>query len=230
MTSSLDILIQRLEYKFTQPELLHQALTHCSVGNPNNERLEFLGDALLGFVTAAILFHQHEKANEGQLSRLRAALVKKESLAQLARSINLGEHLNLGLGELRSGGHTRDSILANAMEAVFAAVYLDGGIEAASRLVLHLYGERLYEKLPEQNIKDSKTKLQELLQAKYNSLPEYGILEILGSQHEQWFRVYCRVSNYSTETEGSGSNRRRAEQQAAQKMLELIMQKEMPCT
>lgn len=219
---AIDVLIKRLGYEFIEPSLLNQALTHCSAGSPNNERLEFLGDALLGFVTAVALFHQHENADEGQLSRLRSALVKKESLAQLARDLNLGEYLNLGIGELRSGGYTRDSILADAMEAVLAAVYLDGGIDAGFRVALHLYGNRLYEPAPIQTLKDPKTKLQELLQSKSAGLPEYGIVEILGSQHEQSFRVYCRVPDCSTVTEGNGGSRRRAEQQAAQEMLEVL--------
>ncbi len=213
-------LIQSLDYQFTHPELLDQALTHRSAGHINNERLEFLGDALLGFIIAEALFCQYPDADEGQLSRLRARLVKKESLANLARALDLGDYLHLGIGELRSGGHARDSILADAMEAVFAAVYLDGGLDAMRRLILHLYDAQLKAISSGEVIKDPKTRLQELLQAQGASLPEYGILEIGGSPHEQEFQVYCRAVEYGFETKGSGSSRRRAEQQAAEFMLE----------
>jgi ribonuclease-3 len=221
---SLDLLLKHLNYNFTQPAFLHEALTHSSAGTPNNERMEFLGDALLGFVIATALYHQYNTANEGQLSRLRSRLVNRETLTLLAKDIDLGEYLHLGIGELNSGGKNKNSTLSNAMEAILAAVYLDGGLDAATRLILHLYKERLYEKLPEQNIKDSKTKLQELMQARANPLPEYEVIEISGSQHQQWFKVCCRISNYSNTTEGSGSTKRSAEQQAAQKMLAIIVQ------
>ncbi|KOR30608.1 hypothetical protein TI04_04915 [Achromatium sp. WMS2] len=222
MKSSVDKLIQRLGYKFTKPDILHQALTHRSVGYPNNERLEFLGDALLGFIIAEALFKQHPQANEGQLSRLRSLLVKKESLAELARLLELGEYLSLGTGEMRSGGHTRDSILSDAMEAVFAAVYLDGGIAAVSQLVMRLYGKQLQKHNPEQVLKDPKTRLQELLQSRGIPLPEYGIPKTCGAPHEQSFRVFCSVAEYSATTEGRGSSRRRAEQHAAKLMLERL--------
>jgi len=215
-------LAQRLGYRFVRPELLDQALSHRSAGLPNNERLEFLGDALLGFCIAEALYFRYEQADEGRLSRLRAGLVKKESLAELARGLGLGDYLSLGAGELRSGGHARDSILADAMEAVLAAVYLDGGGEAAQQLVLRLYEERLQEIAPEQALKDPKTRLQELLQARRYALPEYDILEVQGSQHDQSFRVSCRVAECSAVTEGNGSSRRRAEQEAAQLMLEWL--------
>jgi ribonuclease-3 len=201
---------------------LERALTHRSAGQSNNERLEFLGDALLDFVIAEALFFRYEQADEGRLSRLRAGLVKKESLAGVARELVLGDYLSLGAGELRSGGHARDSILADAMEAVLAAVYLDGGVEAARQLVLRLYEERLQAIAPEQLLKDPKTQLQELLQARRYPLPEYGILEVQGSQHDQSFRVFCRVADCAAVTEGCGSSRRRAEQQAAQLMLERL--------
>jgi ribonuclease III len=217
-------LARRLGCQFTRPELLEQALTHRSAGVANNERLEFLGDALLDFVIAEALYFRHQEADEGQLSRLRAGLVKKESLASLARDLELGSYLSLGPGESRSGGHARDSILADAMEAVLAAVYLDGGVEAARRLVLGLYQRHLGESTPAQALKDPKTRLQELLQARHHALPEYGILAVEGSQHDQWFRVFCRVAELDAATEGCGSSRRRAEQQAAELMLQRLGQ------
>jgi ribonuclease-3 len=219
LRAPIEHLIQRLGYQFTQLELLDQALTHRSAGHTNNERLEFLGDALLGFIIAETLFFQHPSADEGQLSRLRAGLVKKESLAAVARALSLGDHLHLGAGELRSGGHTRDSILADAMEAVFAAVYLDGGLEAMRQFILRLYDTQLQDIASGQIVKDPKTRLQELLQARGAALPEYGIVEVGGTPHEQSFRVFCRVSEYDIMTEGDGSSRRRAEQQAAELML-----------
>jgi ribonuclease-3 len=228
LRASTEHLIQLLGYQFTQPKLLEQALTHRSAGHTNNERLEFLGDAMLGFVIAEALFSQHPHADEGQLSRLRAGLVKKESLATVARSLSLGDHLHLGAGELRSGGHTRDSILADAMEAVFAAVYLDGGLAVMRQLIFRLYDQQLREIASGQIIKDPKTQLQELLQARGISLPEYGILEIGGSPHEQSFRVFCKIAEYSAVTEGNGSSRRRAEQQAAELMLKRLLKMEFP--
>lgn len=219
---AIELLIQRLDYRFTRPELLDQALTHRSASSTNNERFEFLGDALLGFVVAEALFIQHEQADEGQLSRLRAGLVKQESLAELARSLGLGDCLNLGAGEVRSGGASRDSILADAMEAVFAAVYLDGGVAVVRDLILRLYATRLQSIAIERSVKDPKTTLQELLQARGLTLPEYTILEICGAPHEQYFCVCCRVPGYSITTEGKGGSRRRAEQQAAQFMLEQL--------
>ncbi|KOR29811.1 hypothetical protein TI03_01345 [Achromatium sp. WMS1] len=223
MRISIKHLIQRLGYQFTKLELLEQALTHRSAGHTNNERLEFLGDALLGLVIAEFLFFQHPNADEGQLSRLRAKLVKKESLAVVARSIQLGEHLYLGTGELRSGGHARDSILADAMEAVFAAVYLDSNLEMTRKLILRLYAEQLQAIASGQVVKDPKTRLQELLQSRSVALPEYGILAVGGSPHEQTFQVFCHAAEYGVTTEGIGSSRRRAEQQAAELMLQLLV-------
>lgn len=222
MITAIERLTQRLGYRFTRPDLLGLALTHCSAGAENNERFEFLGDALLGFVIAEALFVQHEQANEGQLSRLRAGLVKQETLAALAKDLNLGGCLNLGAGEMRSGGATRDSILADAMEAVFAAVYLDGGMDALRSLVLRLYADKLHNTSIECSIKDPKTRLQELLQSRGMALPEYSILDTKGAPHEQSFCVCCKVAKYSLTTEGNSTSRRRAEQQAAQLMLEQI--------
>lgn len=219
MRASLQRLVRRLDYEFTKPELLDQALTHRSAAALNNERLEYMGDALLDFVVAEALYFRFEQADEGQLSRLRAGLVKKESLADIARDLELGDYLTLGAGELRSGGHARDSILADAVEAIIAAVYLDGGIEAVKGLVLQLFDTKLAAITPNQMLKDPKTRLQEFLQARKQALPEYGVVDVTGNQHAQTFRVSCRVTALSRETIGSGVSRRKAEQQAAENML-----------
>jgi ribonuclease III len=213
---------RKLGYQFAQPALLSQALSHRSVGAPNNERLEFLGDAWLGFVIAEALVFRYVQADEGQLSRLRSGLVKQETLASIARELELGDYLNLGAGELRTGGYARDSILADALEAVFAAVYLDGGADAARSLVLRLYEARLQAIVPERPLKDPKTRLQELLQARHCPVPDYTVLEVWGSPHDQSFRVSCQIIEPPEMTEGSGGSRRRAEQQAAQLMLERL--------
>ena len=219
MRPPVDRLVRALGYEFRRAELLQQALTHRSAGSLNNERLEYLGDALLDFFVAEALYTRFAEADEGQLSRLRARVVKKESLAEVARDLDLGAYLHLGAGELRSGGHARDSILADALEAVLAAVYLDGGIEACKQVVLRLFHGRLGELRPDHMLKDPKTRLQEHLQSDGHSLPEYGIVEIGGSQHAQTFKVFCRVADLGKEALGKGSSRRKAEQQAAENML-----------
>lgn len=222
MRVSSERLGRALGYEFRRFELLDQALTHRSAGSLNNERLEFLGDALLDFFVGEALFFHFEHADEDRLSRLRAGLVKKESLADVARSLDLGDYLNLGAGELRSGGHARDSILADAMEAVIAAVYLDGGVDVAKAMVLRLFDPQFQAIDPEQLVKDPKTRLQEYLQARKHPLPEYGIQDIGGSQHAQVFKVLCQVPALSVQALGSGTSRRKAEQQAARKMLNLL--------
>jgi len=219
LRAPLQHLTRTLDYQFRDSGLLERALTHRSAASHNNERLEYLGDALLDFFVAEALYFRFRQADEGQLSRLRARLVKKDSLAEVARSLELGEHLKLGPGELRSGGHARDSILADATEAVLAAVYLDGGMEAAQRVMKRLFQSKLEEIDPEQALKDPKTRLQEYLQAHKHPLPEYGILKVSGSQHQQRFEVFCRVPDLDLERQGAGTSRRRAEQQAARNML-----------
>jgi len=209
---------QRLGYQFLDPDLLERALSHRSLGAKNNERLEFLGDALLGFEVADHLYRRVRDADEGQLSRMRAHLVKRETLAGIAREFQLGDILKLGAGELRSGGQTRDSILADAIEAIIAAVYLDGGIDEARALVRRLLGERLADPTPETRRKDPKTRLQEHLQSLGKALPRYDVVETSGDQHEQIFRVVCSTGLVD-DTEGEGSTRRRAEQAAAKSML-----------
>jgi ribonuclease-3 len=209
---------RRLGYQFLDPDLLDRALSHRSLGAKNNERLEFLGDALLGFEVADHLYRRVRDADEGQLSRMRAHLVKRETLAGVARGLELGDILKLGAGELRSGGQTRDSILADAIEAIIAAVYLDGGIDEARALVRRLLGERLADPTPETRRKDPKTRLQEHLQSVGKALPRYEVVGTSGDQHEQIFRVVCSTGLVD-DTEGEGSTRRRAEQAAAKSML-----------
>lgn len=201
--------------------LLERAVSHRSVGASNNERLEFLGDAILGFEVAALLFQRMADADEGQLSRMRAHLVKRETLAAVARELELGEVLRLGQGELRSGGQTRDSILADAVEAIIAAIYLDGGLDAARGLVERLLGDRLSEPAPLLRRKDPKTRLQEFLQSSGLPLPRYEVLQVTGEPHDQTFRVRC-ATDPGGETEGVGSSRRKAEQAAARAMLARI--------
>lgn len=203
-------------------DLLRQALTHRSAGAVNNERLEFLGDALLGLVIAQALWERFPAADEGQLSRMRATLVKQESLARLARGLSLGEYLRLGAGELRTGGHARDSILADALEALFAAVYLDRGFEAARAAILGLFGPSLDGLSSGAWGKDPKTRLQELLQSRRRSLPEYEVAAVGGTQHAQVFRVRCILPDDGTVALGDGTSRRRAEQQAAEVLLKLL--------
>lgn len=219
MRESIDFLIQRLGYRFNNENLLEQALTHRSAASLNNERFEFLGDAILGFVIANALYQAYPEANEGELSRLRARLVKRESLAELARGLELGRNLNLGTGELRSGGQSRDSILADALEAVFGAVYLDAGFSPASDLILSLYRGKIAGLTGEARQKDPKTRLQEYLQARKSELPSYTILEISGEQHQQSFVVECVIPDLSLTTRGRGGSRRKAEQAAATSML-----------
>ncbi len=209
---------RRIGYEFDDIGLLERALTHRSLGARNNERLEFLGDAILGFEVADHLYRSVDDANEGQLSRMRAHLVKRETLAEIARELDLGDILRLGPGELRSGGQTRDSILADALEAIIAAVYLDAGIDEARALVRRLLGRRLSDPTPETRRKDPKTRLQEHLQALGRPLPHYEVVEVAGDQHDQTFRVVCSTG-LGGDTEGEGSSRRRAEQAAARKML-----------
>jgi ribonuclease-3 len=219
-------LLQAIDYDFKDPHLAEYALTHRSVGGINNERLEFLGDAILGFVIANELYAHFKEADEGQLSRMRAGLVKGDSLAELARDLELGKYMNLGSGELRSGGRRRGSILADALEALFAAIYLDGGYEEARRVILNLFQPRLDRLTPETHDKDPKTRLQEYLQGRGLELPSYDIVDVSGEQHDQCFRVKCEVIALALEAEGSGSSRRKAEQDAAGRALAQISKTE----
>ncbi len=212
-------LAARLGYSFDTPHLLRQALTHRSYGTPHNERLEFLGDAVLNFVIAAQLFARFPALAEGHLSRLRAHLVNQEALSQLASGVDLGSCLLLGEGELKSGGFRRPSILADGLEAVFGAVYLDGGFDAAAALVQRMYEPLLADLDPRQLGKDPKTLLQEYLQGRRLPLPRYNVVTVTGEAHEQAFLVECVIPELGVRTEGMGSSRRSAEQSAARAAL-----------
>jgi ribonuclease-3 len=211
-----------LDCRFNDPALLDEALTHRSARGSNNERLEFLGDAVLGAIIAAELFTAAPDASEGDLSRLRASLVKKESLARIAADLSLGDYLSLGGGELKSGGFRRASILADALEAVIGAVYRDAGMAGAHRVINHLFGEHLQTAIRSGAHKDAKTRLQEALQKDGFELPVYEVAEVSGADHDRVFRVTCAVPQKNLTVEGEGRSRRRAEQRAAASMLELI--------
>lgn len=215
----LEKLSRSLHYPFQKPAYLKQALTHCSVGVENYERFEFLGDSILSFVIAEELFKRLPSQSEGQLSRLRSFLVRGETLTEIAKELNLGLYLFLGQGELKSGGFRRASILADALEAIFAAVYLDGGFVAAKKVILHLFCSRLEDPYLNQCVKDAKTQLQEYLQADKQNLPEYALTKVEGDEHNQLFYITCTVEGVKFVSYGQGFNRRKAEQIAAQSML-----------
>ena len=219
---SQERLRQRVGYGFSRPELLAQALTHRSHGAPHNERLEFLGDGVLNCVVASELFERFSDLPEGDLSRLRARLVRQEALHRLAQDLGLGEQLRLGEGELRSGGTERPSILADAFEALIGAIFLDGGFDAARNVVRRLYGPQLAALDPDDPGKDPKTLLQELLQARRIPLPQYAVLATHGAAHSQNFEVECVIPQLSVRTTGSGGSRRTAEQEAALRAFEKI--------
>ncbi len=220
MTKPPEILAKLFGYRFDDPGLLKQALVHRSAGSRNNERLEFLGDAVLGCVIAEQVFARHPGAREGELSRMRSTLVRRESLAELANGLDIGVYLRLGPGERKSGGHHRQSILADAFEAVLGAIYLDGGFEPCRRAIVALFAEKLDAVADLEQLKDPKTRLQEYLQSQRQPLPEYEVIDIAGESHAQSFRVRCSVSDVDIEpTVGQAKSRRRAEQDAAGKML-----------
>ena len=225
--SALDQLQARLQYRFRDGALLRQALTHRSHGPDNNERLEFLGDAALNLLVASLLYADGE-ADEGHLSYWRAALVREATLAELAREAGLGDLLLLGEGEQRSGGRRRHSILADALEALIGAVYLDGGLDAAAALVRRLYGERLRQLDLRASAKDAKTTLQEMLQGRKMQLPAYSVVQTSGPPHAQHFVVQCGVAELGLRSSGEGPSRRAAEQGAAQSMIELLRTGAMP--
>ena len=222
MSVSVQQLEKAFSYSFSDQSLAQLALTHSSAGSTSNERLEFLGDAILGFVIAAQLYERYPEAPEGELSRMRASLVNQQSLADIAASVQLGELLILGPGELKSGGRSRTSILSDAVEAVLGAIYLDGGLEAARKTILQIYGKMLLSTGQAERRKDAKTLLQEFLQSKSLALPVYEVLSIVGEDHCQTFVVRCRIDLLKQATEGSGSNRKLAEQQAAEKALSAL--------
>lgn len=211
----------KLEHCFADPALAELAFTHRSVGKPNNERLEFLGDALLGALVAEMLYEAHPKASEGELSRLRAQLVNGQALAALARELELGDALKLGPGELKSGGFRRDSILADAFEALLAAIYLDGGYDACRASVRQLFGERIASL--RRSSKDAKTRLQEWLQAAGWPLPQYELVAAHGEDHAKQFEVLCSIAEpEALSARAEGGSRRAAEQDAAQVVLDQL--------
>jgi ribonuclease-3 len=213
---------QQLGYEPRDPQLFVAALTHRSAPGPNNERLEFLGDAVLNLVIARHLFFAFPDGSEGDLSRLRARVVSAEPLAEVAAQIGLGEVLQLGSGELKTGGFRRQSILADALEAVCGAVFLDGGLEAAQKVIERLFEPRVAALPAPASLKDAKTRLQEYLQSRGLSLPRYSVDRTEGEAHEQTFHVICDVPEIGRRAEGSGSSRRRAEQEAAEHILQEI--------
>ncbi|MEX1200481.1 MAG: ribonuclease III [Methylophaga sp.] len=215
-------LCHKLQVQFHDSDLLKQALTHRSADPKNNERLEFLGDAILSLVVAEALYMRFPQVKEGKLSRLRASLVRGETLAELGRELNLGEVLVLGQGELKSGGFRRESILADTVEALFGAVYLDSGYELAKQLILRLYEERLQSIDVTEAVKDPKTRLQELLQSRKLPLPIYLVKELKSDQQQPVFEASCQVSLLDKLVIAQGSSHRKAEKRAAERALTLI--------
>lgn len=217
-------LARKLGNPCTDEALFELALTHRSCGKRNNERLEFLGDAILSFVIADALYQRFPDAREGQMSRLRSRVVKGETLAKIAREMALGDYLRLGSGELKSGGYRRDSILADSVEAIIGAVYLDQGVEAARAFILHWFDQHLQQLDLKVSLKDSKTRLQEFLQSRRSGLPQYELISVEGDPHDQTFHIRCHVELLEQSTEGKGSSRRQAEQQAASRALKQLGQ------
>ncbi|MCL1079241.1 ribonuclease III [Parashewanella spongiae] len=217
-----DRLLRTLGYKFKNDKLLTQALTHRSASHKHNERLEFLGDSILSIVISDALYHQFPKATEGDMSRMRATLVRGDTLAVIGQEFGLGEYLHLGPGELKSGGFRRESILADAVEAIIGAIYLDSDLETIRQLLLDWYAVRLKEILPNVNQKDPKTLLQEHLQGLKKPLPDYRVKKIKGEAHDQTFTVECKIEKVGQPVIGVGGSRRKAEQNAAAQMLELL--------
>jgi len=213
----------RIGHPFVRPELLAQALTHRSAGAPHNERLEFLGDALVNLFAAEALYARWPRADEGALTRARAELVRESALAPIGRALELGERLTLGPGEMKSGGHRRDSILADAVEAVVAAIYLDAGFEACRAVVLPWFTTAMDALPPPHKVgKDAKTRLQEWLQGRQKPLPVYELIAESGEDHAKTFRVSCTLAAPALVTEGEGNSRRGAEQAAAEAALGAI--------
>jgi ribonuclease-3 len=210
---------ESLGYEFQDETLLKRALTHRSAAGPHNERMEFLGDAVLQLVISEYLYENRPDTREGRLSRLRSRLVKDSTLAAVGAQFGFGDHLRLGSGEKKTGGHRRESIIADAVEAIFAAVYLDAGMKAAREVIFTVLGERI-DRLPQGGeLRDPKSRLQEFLQAKKIALPDYQMERVTGKAHAQTFEVSCRVAELELKSNGKGSSRRAAEQAAAEAML-----------
>lgn len=221
----MDKLSKTIGYTFRNPDLLQMAMSHRSVDGTNYERLEFLGDSILNFLMAEALFLKYPTAQEGDLSRLRASFVKGETLAEVARELGLGQYLRLGAGELKSGGRDRSSILADVVEALLGALYLDGGLEVCREKLLLWFDDRLNKVLHKKTYKDPKTHLQEWVQSEGLELPVYEVIKIEGLAHQQIFSVSCKLEALKQSTKAKGSTRRKAEQEAAGKMLDLIEKK-----
>ena len=219
---------QRLGYRFTQPELLHRALTHRSFSAEHNERLEFLGDAVLSLAISGLLYERHAGSDEGDLTRVRAHLVREDSLHRMALSLGLPEVLRMSEGELRGGGAQRASLLADALEAVIGATFLDGGFAPAHGLVQHLFGEVIQATEVENWSKDAKTELQEWLQARKLPVPAYRITATRGQAHNQTFEVECAVASLGLAECGEGKSRRTAEQEAARRLLDALKANDKP--
>lgn len=215
------VIERKIGHRFKNRSLLKQALTHRSYGVPHNERLEFLGDSVLNCVIASLLFERFPEIAEGDLSRVRANLVNQQSLFDLAGNLSLGEHVMLGQGEVRSGGSERPSILADALEALLGAVFLDAGFDAAADVVVSMFEPVMSELDPAAVRKDPKTRLQEFLQGRRMSLPSYTVVDVSGQAHDQHFRVECSVDEMTIRTIGEGPSRRAAEQDAARKAYSL---------
>lgn len=210
------------DYEFSNETLFRQALTHRSSPGESNERLEFLGDAVLDTVISEVVFRSQPNSSEGDLSRLRSSLVKDTALADLAAELGLGEFLILGSGERKSGGHRRESILADGLEALFGAVYLDSGFEASRSIIERAFGDRLLDMPDPADLRDPKTRLQEWLQARQMELPDYQLVKVSGKAHQQSFEVRCVVDAADVETAGVGTSRRHAEQQSAERALKTL--------
>jgi len=211
-----------LGYQFSDEGLLSQALTHRSAASDNNERLEFLGDAVLGLTIAKALYEARPDAEEGVLHLLRVDLIRRETLAAIARELDLGAHVHMSPDQHRTGGHQRDSVLENTLEAIFGAVFMEGGYAAASAAILHVFAGRLADLPDEAQLKDAKSLLQELLQARKLEPPAYSLTHTSGADHARHFEAECRIESLDIVTAGAGSSRQRAEQDAAQSALDTL--------
>lgn len=223
----VDKVSQLFDYHFNDESLLELALTHRSMGANNNERLEFLGDSILGMVISAELFKRFPKEKEGVLTRLRSSLVKGETLSEIAIELNLGEYIQLGSGELKSGGFRRASTLADAVESIIGAIYLDSseesGINVVEKIILKIFTSRINDCEPGAILKDPKTRLQEYLQSKGLAVPTYNVVSISGKEHQQTFKVSCSIEGFSNHVVANGASRRKAEQAAADKALSTVI-------
>lgn len=218
-------LFRRLGYSFQHNALAEQALTHRSYGATHNERLEFLGDSIVNFVIAEALFQRFPNTREGELTRMRATLICEQTLADIARDLQLGDHIRLGSGEMKSGGKRRESILADTLEALIGAIYLDGGIDICKQRVLAWFDARLQQIVPGEINKDPKTRVQEWLQARSRALPIYELVATRGEEHNQQFDVICRIPSVPEQFSGTGMSRRAAEQAAAQSAVLFLLEK-----